>query len=60
VNADGHPIVGADARAPGVYLAVMHSGMTLAPLVGQLAAIEILDEVRVEILEPYRISRFDA
>jgi glycine/D-amino acid oxidase-like deaminating enzyme len=35
-----------------------HSGVTLAPLIGQLASIEILDGVRVEALDPYRTERF--
>ena len=41
-----------------MYLAVMHSGVTLAPLIGRLAAQEILDDVRVDLLEPYRLERF--
>ena len=36
----------------------MHSGVTLAPLVGRLAAMEILDGVRVQMLEPFRLERF--
>jgi glycine/D-amino acid oxidase-like deaminating enzyme len=56
--ADGHPIVGFPAADLRIYLAVMHSGITLAPLVGQLASLEILDGARVELLEPYRLSRF--
>jgi len=36
----------------------MHSGMTLAPLIGQLAALEILDGACVEALDPYRPARF--
>jgi glycine/D-amino acid oxidase-like deaminating enzyme len=36
----------------------MHSGVTLAPLIGQLATLEILDGARVNSLEPYRPSRF--
>jgi len=56
--ADGYPIVGFPEDSPGVYLAVMHSGMSLAPIIGRLAATEILDDVDVELLEPYRLSRF--
>ena len=41
-----------------IYLTVMHSGITLGPLVGRLAAMEILDEVRIEPLAPYRLERF--
>ncbi|MBI4540075.1 MAG: FAD-binding oxidoreductase [Gemmatimonadetes bacterium] len=56
--ADGYPIVGVSPEAPDVYVTVMHSGMTLAPLIGQLAAMEILDGVQVDLLEPYRLARF--
>ena len=55
---DDHPVVGFVHRQSDVYLAVMHSGVTLAPLIGRLAAQEILDDVRVELLEPYRLERF--
>ena len=55
---DGHPVIGFSAAAPKVYIAVMHSGVTLAPVVGRLAATEILDGVGVELLEPYRLERF--
>jgi glycine/D-amino acid oxidase-like deaminating enzyme len=56
--ADGQPIIGRVSTRPNVYLAAMHSGITLAPAVGQLAALELLDEVQVDLLEPYRLSRF--
>jgi glycine/D-amino acid oxidase-like deaminating enzyme len=56
--ADEFPIIGAGAGRPDVYLAVMHSGVTMSPLMGRLAAIEILDGVRAEPLEPYRLARF--
>lgn len=55
---DDHPIIGYAGSAPPIYLAVMHSGITLAPLVGRLAATEILDGVQVELLQPYRLERF--
>ncbi len=55
---DGFPVIGFAASAPDVYVAVMHSGITLAPLVGRLAAAEILDGARVELLDPYRPARF--
>ena len=57
---DGYPIVGFPESTPNIYLAVMHSGVTLSPLIGRLAALEILDGVRVDLLEPYRLSRFSA
>jgi len=55
---DEFPIVGFADRCPNLYVAVMHSGVTLAPLVGQLAATEVLDGVQVDLLQPYRLSRF--
>ena len=56
--ADEYPIVGFSDACPNLYVAAMHSGVTLAPLIGQLAALEILDGARVSSLEPYRPSRF--
>jgi glycine/D-amino acid oxidase-like deaminating enzyme len=56
--ADEYPIIGfADAR-PNLYVAATHSGVTLAPVIGELAAIEILDGTPQPQLEPYRPSRF--
>ncbi len=57
---DGHPIVGFDPSAPGLYFASMHSGVTLAPVMGMLAAMEILDDVEVALLSSYRLARFDS
>jgi glycine/D-amino acid oxidase-like deaminating enzyme len=55
---DGMPVVGFAPEAPGLYLATMHSGITLAAAVGRFAAMEILDGARVELLGPYRPERF--
>lgn len=55
---DEYPILGFSARCPNLYIAATHSGVTLAPLIGRLAAIEILDGAAVSLLEPYRTSRF--
>ncbi len=55
---DGFPVLGFPEPVPNLYLALMHSGVTLAPLVGQLAATEIVDGARVESLAPYRPERF--
>ena len=55
---DGLPIVGHLKAAPGIYLAAMHSGVTLAPIIGHLAAMEILDGVRVDLLSDFRFDRF--
>ena len=55
---DSHPIIGFPVGRRDTYITVMHSGVTLAPLVGWLAAMEILDGVRVQLLEPFRLERF--
>ncbi len=55
---DGKPVVGFAPDVPGLYLATMHSGITLAPAVGRFATMEILDGARVELLAPYRPERF--
>jgi len=56
---DEYPILGFAQTCPNLYVAATHSGVTLAPLIGQLAALEILDGVQVKSLEPYRPSRFN-
>ena len=56
---DGLPVLGYSRAVPNLYLALMHSGITLAPLVSELAAMEILDGARVDILAHYRPERFD-
>ncbi|MBB4566534.1 NAD(P)/FAD-dependent oxidoreductase [Rhizobium leucaenae] len=55
---DGFPIIGSVDAAPGLYLAVLHSGVTLAPLIGSVAAAEILDGDPDPQLAPFRLSRF--
>jgi glycine/D-amino acid oxidase-like deaminating enzyme len=55
---DDHPIVGFVDAWPNLYLAAMHSGITLSPLIGQVAAAEILDGISVDLLRDYRPSRF--
>lgn len=55
---DGFPIVGFPERRPNLYIAALHSGMTMGPIIGQLAAMEILDGAAVDPLSPYRLSRF--
>ena len=55
---DGLPVLGFTQTVPNVYIAVMHSGVTLAPLVGELSAIEIVEGTTVDLLSPYRLERF--
>lgn len=57
---DGFPVIGFSGSAPNVYIALMHSGVTLAPLTAELAAMEIVDGARVDALAPYRPDRFSA
>jgi glycine/D-amino acid oxidase-like deaminating enzyme len=56
--ADGFPIVGRADGLAGLYLAVMHSGITLAPAVGLFAVDELLKGRRDPLLAPYGPSRF--
>ena len=55
---DGFPIIGRADGMDGLYIAVMHSGVTLAPAVGLFATREILDGERDPLLTPYGLSRF--
>lgn len=55
--ADGYPAIGRLGR--DVYVSVMHSGVTLGPLVGRLVAQEIVTGDGVEMLEPFRPGRFN-
>ena len=56
---DGLPMVGYGDNS-GVYYATMHSGVSLAPIIGKLVAAEILDDLRVDALEPFRPGRLTA
>ncbi|KPV57609.1 hypothetical protein QJ48_21215 [Paenibacillus sp. A3] len=56
---DGYPIVGFHDRIKGLYLAVMHSAITLAPVISRLAANEIIDNAQMKELESCRLSRFN-
>jgi len=56
--ADGEPIVGPVAEVPGLYLAVMHSAVTLAPAVGRLVARELVDGTVESALAGCRLDRF--
>lgn len=49
----GVPIIGRPPGTAGLTIAVMHSGVTLAPAVGLLTARELLDGDRDALLEPF-------
>ncbi len=54
---DGHPVLGFSPSMPNAYLAISHSGVSLAPIIGRLAAQEIMDGSKSELLENYRPDR---
>jgi glycine/D-amino acid oxidase-like deaminating enzyme len=59
VAVDGLPVTGFAPGLDGLYLLVTHSGATLAPLLGELVAAELLGDPCAQ-LEPYRPARFAA
>ena len=56
---DGYPIIGFTESVSNLYITLMHSGVTLAPLVSEMATIEIVDGIMVDWFQPYRLSRFN-
>lgn len=57
LTSDGLPAIGPVPGVDGAYLAVMHSGVTLAPIVGRLVAAELVG-VPGDVLDDYRPARF--
>jgi len=55
---DERPVVGHVKNIPGAYLAAMHSGVTLAPIIGELVAMELLDGTETNLLTDFRPERF--
>ena len=56
---DGYPVMGFAGEAPNLYVALTHSGVTLAPALSELAALEICDGARADaVLGAYRPGRF--
>jgi len=56
---DGMPVIGPAKNCPQIYIASMHSGVTLAPLVGQLVSNELLDDCDEGLLAEFRHQRFN-
>lgn len=54
---DGHPVLGRSPAQPSAYLAIMHSGISLAPIVGEVVAREIVSGVTAPELDDYRPDR---
>lgn len=55
--ADGLPLVGYLPGKSGAYLAVTHSGVTLAPALGRMVSEEVLLGSRDALLLPYGVER---
>ena len=56
VPGDGLPVLG--AAHPGLWVAVMRSGVTLAPLAAECLAAEVLGQSVDPVLGPYQPGRF--
>ena len=54
---DGHPVIGPSPADPNAYVAVMHSGVSLAAIVGELVAEEIVTGERSPVLTPFLADR---
>ena len=54
---DRLPIVGFSPGNSNVYIAVMHSGVTLAPIMGRYITHEIMHDDMIDELAPYRPDR---
>ena len=54
---DGHPVIGPSPADPNAYVAVMHSGVSLAAIMGELVAEEMLTGERAPVLATFRADR---
>ena len=59
VPADEYTIIGPVSRVNGLYLITTHSGVTLGPYLGELAAAELATGNRPAELVPFRFDRFE-
>ena len=55
---DRIPIIGRIEKTEGVYVSMMHSGVSLAAIVSKLVSEEILENKSIPILDDFRPSRF--
>ncbi|MEL7430621.1 MAG: FAD-binding oxidoreductase [Pseudomonadota bacterium] len=58
--ADGMPVLGRIAGHSNILVAVLHSGITLAPVIAELLAEQLENKAPLERLAPYALERFDA
>lgn len=54
---DGFPMIGRPQNREGLYVTVMHSGISLAPAAGLFAAAELLEGKRDPLIAPYHPDR---
>ncbi len=57
IPGDGFPVVGQVPNAPGVWVAVTHSGMTLAPIIAQALGEWLVDGQPDPLLQPFSPKR---
>lgn len=55
---DGHSLIGALPGTRGLYVIATHSGITLAPVIGEYVARWISTGDQPAALKPYGLSRF--
>ncbi|HJL80759.1 MAG: FAD-binding oxidoreductase [Gammaproteobacteria bacterium] len=55
---DRIPIIGRIKKMQGVYVSMMHSGISLAAIVSKLISEELLENKNIPILDHFRPSRF--
>lgn len=58
VPTDEFPVMGSLPDVSDIHVAVTHSGVTLAPIVGRYTADEVIQGSRIEMFAPYRPERF--
>lgn len=54
---DGHPVIGFSPTRKNAYITIAHSGVSLAPVIGRLAAQEIIEGIQISSLANYRPDR---
>jgi glycine/D-amino acid oxidase-like deaminating enzyme len=60
IPGDGEPVLGQLGDISGLYVAFTHSGATLALIIGELLAYEIMTGRSHPLLAPFAASRFGA
>ena len=60
IPADGLPVIGMPDDIAGLYVAVTHSGVTLAPAIGRFVSDELLVGRRDRLLNGFGLNRFQS